>query len=880
MRSGDFLRVSFCKRIYERKEKMDFIPLNLLIRNQEQYWAHTKKSGEGEIIGHELLEEHIERCQKNFCRLLKEKNIERIFERFYSLQFGNTSDTCQVIFWSMLANIITFHDLGKINPNFQSAIMQNPESRRASQFNSLGSKHSCISAVLYMDYYDQQIMQLSDRSEKKLLKYFMVMHSYTIDRHHSSLSSMNDYMHNLENGKESDAVEILGEDTGVYIPAFQLNGERIRKLCNIVYQCREKQSRKENIWLYIYEKLLYSLLVASDYYATAEFEAGLCIQQAGNLDDIKVFMRIYDNTEISRSIRNYERTSYPKEREELAATKDINMLRTEMFLDVERELKKHIDQNIFYLEAPTGGGKSNISMNLSFQLMRNAAFLHKIYYVYPFNTLVEQNRRSLEKTFGNNEELRRQIAVVNSITPIKRIEEKRKKEAEDECTAFYEEALLDRQFLNYPIVLTTHVSLFDTMFGDAKESAFAFHQLVGSVIVLDEIQSYKNEIWGEMISFLKEMAAFMNMKIIIMSATLPNLHLLADNAEGTVQLICDRKKYFEHRCFKDRVKTDYSLLEQEFQEDLLMEHVKSNLIGPKKILMEFIKKNTANEFYQRAKAEIESETVLVFYMSGEDSLLERSKILSAIKKNSDKAIVLIATQVIEAGVDIDMDIGYKNISMFDSEEQFIGRINRSFLHENGTAYFFKADEPKSVYRGEIRLNQEFMITDAKMQNIFRNKDFPEYYRSILQVIKANLNDLHNERGLETFFRDFAGGLNFPAVKERMKLIDDTQWSMSVYLARKVEDENGKIIDGSQLWEEYRDLLENNEMGYAEKRVKLSDVTSKMNGFIYQIKKKADFAYDDLIGEIFYVEKGEKYFDNGKLNRKRIQGEIGEFVDFI
>ena len=64
-------------------------------------------------------------------------------------------------------------------------------------------------------------------------------------------------------------------------------------------------------------------------------------------------------------------------------------------------------------------------------------------------------------------------------------------------------------------------------------------------------------------------------------------------------------------------------------------------------------------------------------LTGDDSLYEREKVLKPIMENSLMGVILVATQVIEAGVDIDMDIGYKNISKLDSEEQFFGRINRS-----------------------------------------------------------------------------------------------------------------------------------------------------------------------------------------------------------
>lgn len=84
----------------------------------------------------------------------------------------------------------------------------------------------------------------------------------------------------------------------------------------------------------------------------------------------------------------------------------------------------------------------------------------------------------------------------------------------------------------------------------------------------------------------------------------------------------------------------------------------------------------------------------------------------------------------------------------------------------------------------------------------------------------------------------------------------------------------------QLWNAYAKLLADSKMDYAEKQVRLSQITSKMNYFIYQIKRNTDLIYNDQIGDIFYIEDGEKYFNNGKLDRQKMQGEIGEFVDFI
>ena len=116
-----------------------------------------------------------------------------------------------------------------------------------------------------------------------------------------------------------------------------------------------------------------------------------------------------------------------------------------------------------------------------------------------------------------------------------------------------------------------------------------------SVIVLDEIQSYKNDIWSEIISFLKGFANLMHMKIVIMSATLPNLEVLTNNKMETVRLIEHREKYFNHKKFAKRVQADYSLLGYKITKEELQEHVLAQAQDGKKILIEFIKKKSAEE---------------------------------------------------------------------------------------------------------------------------------------------------------------------------------------------------------------------------------------------------------------------------------------------
>lgn len=854
--------------------------LKELIKDIGQYEAHTKENEKKEIIERESLEAHIYLTAHYFETLWNEKGMSEVLERFVNQICTEISKEAIHFLEEMVIGIPLFHDMGKINPEFQNKVMRNIHVQNHQEFACAGSRHSLISSVLYIDYYLEELKNTGiDRKERKFLRTIIIYHAYLIARHHSDLGEFEAYLNVLEGGQGVSIMKVFqSKQCDAYQRKFSLNEEKIKDIVRGIRRAKENEHRKEeNIAWYVYGKLMYSLLVASDYYATTEFMTGMKVTQLGDLDEIDKWINIYENTELMKKIRGYQKEGYPKESELLDKERNINVLRTEMLLDAETVLKKNVDETMFYLEAPTGSGKSNTAIDLSFQLMKADRHLKKLYYIYPFNTLVEQNVKNLEKVFGNHPDIFESIAVINSLTPIKMTEKEKKREAESEQSGFYQKALLDRQFLNYPMIVSTHVSLFDTMFGETKESAFGFHQLVNSVVVLDEIQSYKNTLWGEIICFLKEISYLLNMKIIIMSATLPNLDLLSEYTYPAVKLMENTEKYFSNACFKNRVHISYELLKKENVEEELIEHIVRNSAERKKILVEFINKDSAYTFFNKLNMheQIHCEVEL---MSGDDSLVERSRILDKIGM-AQKGIVLVATQVIEAGVDIDMDIGYKNISKLDSEEQFLGRINRSCM-KNGIVYFFNLDNAKRIYGEDVRAEREFTLANPTMQGLLIQKDYYTYYKKILGVLKNNYNEQVGEKGLDTFFKNMVGKLKYPQVSERMRLISEDRLSMSVFLSGSLEDGKGNIIYGRKVWEDYKRLLNDFQMNYPEKKVRLSEVKSKMNNFIYQIKRNPDLIYDDKIGEIIYIEDGEKYFDNGKLDRKKIQGEIGEFVDFI
>lgn len=849
------------------------IPIEDIIVKPELFYAHCDR-GNGK--NPEILKEHVDRCYHYFEELWEHKNFKAVFENFQKELAPELSDEGIKLFYSLIVNVIIFHDCGKINPRFQSIKMKNTLKKWTAIDCLDGTKHSILSAAIYFDYFYEKIQEsLLSKDEKNMIHVFMLVNAYVISRHHGNLSRFEEFLEEFQPNRQlADIFSCMnqGDFTEVYHGPFCKKGLHS---VNMPMQNKRKYdsfSEKQSLQLglYAYIRFLFSVLVSCDYYATSEYDNGIQMSAFGTIENTE-FVTQYEQSERVKQIRRFNPESCVDDK------KDINILRNRMFYEAEQTLLENKDANVAFAEAPTGSGKSNLAMNCSLKLLDKN--INKIFYVYPFNTLVEQNYDTLEKIYGQTD-IFKSIAVINSITPIplngtRKFWENLDKEENEK---FYQKALLDRQFLNYPFILTTHVNLFQIMFGCEREAAISFYQLAGSVVVLDEIQSYKNVLWTEIMMFLQCYSRLLNMKIIIMSATLPKLDMLTGNHEKVVNLIKNPEKYFQDARFKKRVALSYELLYPDRKTEMkeLYAHVLGQAQKGRKLLMEFITKTSAEKFYHML-TESGREDLQIFCMTGDDNQIDRKRILREMDTaDKDKAVILVATQVVEAGIDIDMDIGYKDISKLDSEEQFIGRINRNFKRK-GVVYFFDMDNESGIYKEDYRVDTAYTLRKDEMKQLLADKNFGKYYDYILKGIRKYRNDRKNENGIEAFV-DNVKKLDFVWISQKMKLIDkNDDWKMSVYFAREITTDTGEIIDRKQVWERYRELLSDMTMNYAKKQILLSEVKSKMSYFIYQIKIDNSLDYNDRIGELYLIEDAEQYFENGRLNTDKFYSQGNLFV---
>ena len=131
----------------------------------------------------------------------------------------------------------------------------------------------------------------------------------------------------------------------------------------------------------------------------------------------------------------------------------------------------------------------------------------------------------------------------------------------------------------------------------------------------------------------------------------------------------------------------------------------------------------------------------------------------------------------------------------------------------------------------------------------------------LNTEKYNSNNILN-------LYDSCKDLNFEGICNKLKLIDTN--TIQVFLNYTLEI-NGEKIVGERIWENYKNIILNNEFTYAKKQIELSKIKPKLNLFIYQIYKYKNSNinyFDEEFGNIYYIRNGKEFVQDGKFNREK------------
>lgn len=824
------------------------------LKNPDRYLAHIPPGDDRKA---ETLREHINLVNSKFDDLCGEHQLDPVIDRLilnWLLDIPNQEERKKVAvfikkFWVL---IVCCHDLGKINENFQREKMKQYEVF-PNEDNGLDTKHSKLGAALYIGLCLKSLQEEGVPSKKsgELLQVLPVLFSYSISCHHSpEMLSPKSYPFFEEEDRDKITPYFEMLDLPVPTTLFDNVPEKLQKLWTKI------PGKKEIYWLI---KLNFSLLTAADFIATSEYmrqekidEYGVMGQDLKNRCITSFRKSAGYNSELFQKTRQL--SALPWDEVDERNNTNLNKLRQKLAGTALLELNNHIHQNLFYLEAPTGGGKTNISLALVSELLQQRPEKNKVFYVFPFTTLVDQTHQVIGERFGLDDT---ELVRLHSKAPIATPKDEEGKYG-DEYQVY-----IDHLFGHYPVTLLTHIRFFDVIASSGKEVNYMLHRLANSIVVIDEMQAYPPGEWSKITWYMEYLADRFNVTFVIMSATLPKIDGLIQKEQRFIPLISkeDKHRFFTNSNFASRVEFDFSYLKdekleaEELKEIIVEESERYASSNEEKVrtVVECINKSAAGDLYQKFRNDDEFDEIHL--LSG--TILEpvRERIISGLKGQSGQnKVLVICTQVIEAGVDIDMDIGFKDISLLDSEEQLAGRINREAGKSGCRLFLFDHFNARQIYGSDDRYSVASKMPPEEKRHILENKDFDRLYDQVIE--KSKLDDQAGAiGGLSDYLDQTINQLNYQKADRDFKLIKQQNVTVYVPLSLKACDfteierdllsrlspefqqassDADLPISGETLFEVYKSLIHNQELDFMDRRIELKQMASLISKFCFSV----------------------------------------------
>lgn len=460
-----------------------------------------------------------------------------------------------------------------------------------------------------------------------------------------------------------------------------------------------------DFYLGMYERVLLSLLIDSDWTDTACFSDQESLPKRISISRTH---QIWENSinyfeEYMEKLSHGEKSSLNQYRDKIAK-----------LCQHESEQKK----TLFRLTVPTGAGKTFSSLRFALYHAKKYAKRH-IFYVSPYNSILEQNAKDIRLAVGNDEYvLEHHCNVI--------CENEEKEEAYRKLTENWD----------CPIVATTAVQLLNTLFSDQKSSIRRMYNLCNSIIIFDEIQAFPvkcTELFHLAVNFLTE---FCNTTVILCSATQPSLsEQKENNILPCYEMAGNPNDYidaFRRVEIEDKTELDCGDLNL----DQLCEFTLHAYDQYGTVLVVVNTKSTAENLYNALKHR-EDNSYSLYHLSTNMCPENRTEQLAEMKSKLGKEhLICISTQLIEAGVNISFGCVIRSLAGLDSIIQAAGRCNRhKELHDMGKVYIVSlAKELEKISNSSMYDLFKAQTACRKLLREFKNE--PRIFDNTLDSQKA------------------------------------------------------------------------------------------------------------------------------------------------
>lgn len=468
-------------------------------------------------------------------------------------------------------------------------------------------------------------------------------------------------------------------------------------------------------------RMLFSCLVDADWLDTEHFMSG--DHNRGNFLSLDRLLEKLNN-----HFKNF-----------INPQNDIDKKRHDILQECIKKSNNH--KGFYKLTVPTGGGKTLSSMAFA---LNHAVFnkQDRVIYTIPYTSIIEQNAQVFREIFGDENILEHHSNYVFN-------------EGEQDETS--EKLKLASENWDIPIVVTTNVQFFESLFANKPSRCRKLHNITNSVIILDEAQMLPIEYLKPCLRVLEELVKHYNCTIVLCTATQPALDKYMDvNPTEIISATKELEKFFK----RVEVENIGSLSDDKLAERMLEQSQILTIVNTKK---------HAKELYYKLKNE-EGSYHLSTLMCARHRKEKIKEIKARLTEHPELSTRVISTQLIEAGVDIDFPCVYRCAAGLDSVVQSAGRCNRNGKLEMGIVKVFKTEEDYGKHIGFLQrtavIGKDII---EKYKDPICNEAIQEYF-SVLYKIE----DTDKEKILNSFTMQNDGKENFEykTVAEKFRFIEE------------------------------------------------------------------------------------------------------------
>lgn len=408
------------------------------------------------------------------------------------------------------------------------------------------------------------------------------------------------------------------------------------------------------------------------------------------------------------------------------------------------------------LNMPTGSGKTLCSIKLALEkAVRNGK--KRIIYVIPYTSIIEQTGKVFKDIFGDVLFPVEHHSNFNydNISNGKESKTNKVEEESEELTS----DKLKRTCENWdaPLIITTSVQFIQSFYQYKSSALRKLHNLADSVIIFDEIHMIPTKLIQPCLKAVGYITNYLNSEAIFLSATMPDYTKLFNKFLPN----CDVNYLITD-------KSDYSVFdtcEYKYLGEVSYEYVVGKAGNYQSSLIIVNKRKTARAVYEMLMG---NKKHLSTYMTAD----HRTKTIEEIKNDlaNGKKITVVSTSLVEAGVDLDFNAVFREISGIENIIQAGGRCNREGLIEKGDVFIFSAKD--SDFRGgELKSSITKGVIEKTLE-ITSPEIIEEYYNKIFDIKDEVISSLSIAKDEDGRIAYTPASLKFREFANRIKLIEN------------------------------------------------------------------------------------------------------------